>query len=113
MRALIVLLLLMPSVAFAAETRCGWFQNPTPANAWLIDKDGQWIIGVQGGYQSEGDWPDTGEWVAQNGNYGYGCTCARVETDAASGHILNVLSSKPLPLSKCRNDPALAGKEPG
>jgi hypothetical protein len=23
-----------------AEKRCGWFQNPTPANAWLTDKDG-------------------------------------------------------------------------
>ncbi len=33
------------------ETRCGWFDNPTPANYSLYDKDSEWIIGVQGGYQ--------------------------------------------------------------
>jgi Protein of unknown function (DUF4087) len=46
------------------ETRCGWFSNPTPANASLFDRDGEWIIGVQGGYQAEGDWPDfePGQW---------------------------------------------------
>jgi hypothetical protein len=31
------------------ETRCGWFSNPTPANIWLYDRDGDWTIGVQGG----------------------------------------------------------------
>jgi len=32
------------------ETRCGWFSNPTPANAWLWDREAEWIIGVQGGF---------------------------------------------------------------
>lgn len=40
------------------ETRCGWFANPTPANAWLLDRHGQWTIGLQGGYQAEGNWPN-------------------------------------------------------
>ena len=39
-----------------SETRCGWFSDPTPANASLYDRDGEWIIAVQGGYQAEGDW---------------------------------------------------------
>src|SRR6266536_2441789 len=39
------------------ETRCGWFSNPTPANAWLWDREGEWIIGVQGDFQAEGEWP--------------------------------------------------------
>src|SRR5262249_57206442 len=39
------------------QTRCGWFSNPTPANAWLQDKDGEWTIAVQGGHQADGDWP--------------------------------------------------------
>ena len=43
-----------------AGTRCGWFSNPTPANASLYDRDGEWVIGVQGGHQAEGDWPDFG-----------------------------------------------------
>ena len=32
------------------ETRCGWLANPTPANYWFYDKDGEWTIGEQGGY---------------------------------------------------------------
>src|SRR5678816_1524495 len=43
-----------------AEMRCGWFSNPTPANASLFDREGEWIISVQGGYQAEGDWPTFG-----------------------------------------------------
>ena len=36
------------------ETRCGWFSNPTPANASLYDSQREWIISVQGGYEAEG-----------------------------------------------------------
>ena len=28
------------------QTRCGWIDNPTPANWWLTDGYGEWIIGV-------------------------------------------------------------------
>ncbi|MCZ8486886.1 DUF4087 domain-containing protein [Vibrio lentus] len=31
----------------AEETRCGWLENPSPANMWLIDRDGTWNISVQ------------------------------------------------------------------
>src|SRR5215475_12593782 len=61
------------------EKRCGWFSNPTPANVSLFDKDAEWIIGVQGGYQVEGDWDwpkfKAGQWVKTNGEHGYGCVC--------------------------------------
>src|SRR5260370_26458049 len=72
-----------PSSDKGFETRCGWFSNPTPANIWLYDRDGEWTIGVQGGYQVEGDWPwpvfKRGQWVAPNaGDYGYGCLCIRL-----------------------------------
>ena len=40
--------------ALGAENRCGILTNPTPANWWLIDRDGEWTIGAQGGYQAEG-----------------------------------------------------------
>src|SRR5678815_3794432 len=61
------------------ETRCGWFENPTPANAWLVDKNGEWTIGIQGGYQADGDWPNIPErqWVATNN------TCLLYTSDAA------------------------------
>jgi hypothetical protein len=94
------------------ETRCGWFSNPTPANAWLADKDGEWIIGVQGGRQADGDWPDfkPAEWVRTNGNYGYGCACLRVKADRKTLDILEIKSAHARPLSACRRDRAL--KEP-
>ena len=65
------------------ENRCGWFENPTPGNAWLTDKDGEWLIGAQGGYQAEGDWAEFSDdqWVKTNGYYGYGCTCMQVTVD--------------------------------
>ena len=116
MRLLLPLLaLLAPVAAQAAETRCGWFHNPTPSNAWLVDSDGEWLIASQGGLvpAAEGDWPRTGEWVGTNaGSYGYGCSCARVETDPAERRVIRIISSKPRTLAQCRADPALRGKEP-
>jgi len=100
--------------AAVAETRCGWFVNPTPANAWLIDAQGEWTIGTQGGDQAEGDWPTFSDarWVKTNGNYGHGCTCMRVTTNRAEQQILTIHSASSRPLSTCRKDKALKGKEP-
>jgi hypothetical protein len=91
------------------ENRCGWFSNPTPANAWLNDKDGEWLIGVQGGYQAEGDWPDFSDdkWVKTNVNYGYGCACLRVKVDYKNKKILEIVSAIAKPLADCRKDKAL------
>lgn len=94
------------------ENRCGWFINPTPANASLEDRDGEWIIGVQGGYQAEGDYPefDDDNWVKTNVNYGYGCACMRVKVDFKTHRVLEIASATAKPLAACRKDPAL--KEP-
>ncbi|HEX8738104.1 MAG TPA: DUF4087 domain-containing protein [Pyrinomonadaceae bacterium] len=94
------------------ENRCGWFVNPTPANASLEDKDGEWIIGVQGGYQAGGDYPefDDKDWVKTNVNYGYGCACMRVKVDFKTRRVLEIASATTKPLAACRKDPAL--KEP-
>jgi hypothetical protein len=65
--------------AKAVETRCGWLLVPTPGNRYLIDKDGSWTIGAQGGYQAKGieNIPnsDGKEAVRTNGNYGYTALC--------------------------------------
>ncbi len=92
-----------------SETRCGWFSNPTPANASLYDRDGEWIIGVQGGHQAEGDWPDFSgkQWVETNVHYGYGCACLRVQVDRSTERVIKIESSRPRPLSACRRDKAL------
>jgi hypothetical protein len=95
----------------AAAMRCGWIVNPTPANWWLTDAQGTWIMMTQGaGDGAEGMdlVPDLteGEWVVTNGSsYGYGCACADVETKGKA--ITRIRSFKQLPLSKCERDPAL------
>ena len=94
------------------ETRCGWFSNPTPANVWLYDRDAEWTIGVQGGYQVEGDWdwPDfkPGQWVRTNGNYGYGCACLQVRVNKETHRVLEIKSARARPLATCRRDRALS-----
>ena len=90
-----------------SEMRCGWFSNPTPGNASLHDRDGEWIIGVQGGHQAEGDWPafSAKEWIETNVHYGYGCACLRVQVDGEK--VIRIESAKARPLSVCRRDRAL------
>jgi len=92
-----------------SEMRCGWFSNPTPANASLHDRDDEWIIGVQGGYQAEGDWPNFSpkQWVETNVHYGYGCACLRVQVDQSTKRVIKIESARARPLSVCRRDRAL------
>lgn len=93
------------------ETRCGWFSNPTPANIWLFDRDGEWTIGVQGGYQVEGDWDwpkfKSRQWVQTNGNYGYGCACLQLRVNKETQQVVEIKSSRARPLSACRQDRSL------
>lgn len=98
----------------AEENRCGWFSNPTPGNAWLKDRDGEWTVGIQGGEQADGDWPafKRNEWVVTNGSsYGYGCACMRVTVDRKEMRVLAIKSARARPLAACRNDKAI-GKAP-
>ena len=93
-----------------AKPRCGWFQNPTPGNAWLSDKDGEWVVGTQGGHQADGDWPDFNgkNWVKTNGSYGYGCACMVVVVNAKTKEIQRIVSSRVQSIKTCKNDPKLA-----
>lgn len=95
--------------------RCGWFDNPTPGNAWLYDRDGEWIIGIQGGHQASGNWPRfaSSHWVRTGrGNAGYGCTCMKVLADAESHEVARIVSARALALSVCRTDAAVKDLEP-
>lgn len=99
---------LAASPAAPIERRCGWIDNPTPANWSLVDRHGDWTIMVQGGYQAEG-WEDmpsmtTRGWKKTNGHYGYGCGCMKVTTDRSSHRIIRILSATPLPLRTCQRD---------
>jgi len=107
-------LLFLAAAALAAapqsptQRRCGWLDNPTPANWWLTDRDGEWLIGAQGGYQAPGmdDMPDmtTRGWVETNGHYGYGCACMDVAVDRRARRITRIARAMPLPLRQCRAD---------
>ena len=112
---LFVPILLGPLTSFGSpnlekvETRCGWFSNPTPANASLFDSQGEWIIGVQGGHQAEGDWPDfpPKQWVKTNVHYGYGCACLRLTVNRETNEVIKIVSASARALSACRRDKAL------
>lgn len=92
-----------------SETRCGWFSNPTPANASLHDRNGEWIIGVQGGHQAAGEWPEFGrrQWVRTNGDYGHGCACMRVRVNRQTHQVIEIESARARPLAVCRRDRSL------
>lgn len=111
--ATFLLCLAASSPVTAAETRCGWLQNPTPANWWLDDADGSWTIMSQGGGEGPPGMdliPDISErdYVTTNGNYGYACACLSVETDDNDQSITEILSFRQLALSKCENDGKLS-----
>jgi len=94
------------------ETRCGWFANPTPGNTWLYDREAEWTIGVQGGYQVPGDWPwpkfKRGQWVVTNaGEYGYGCACLQLRVNNQTHEVLEIKTSRVRPLGQCRQDASL------
>ncbi|MDB5382654.1 MAG: hypothetical protein JWO26_2286 [Rhodospirillales bacterium] len=104
-------MLALLGAAESAERRCGWYQNPTPRNHWLVDRDGTWTMMAQGGYEARGMdlMPDftTREWVRTNGYYGFGCACIAVDTDRRTMRIARILAVEQLPLSRCRQDSAL------
>lgn len=95
----------------APEKRCGWLVNPTPANWSLVDHDGEWTMGDQGGYRASGidELPDMSVkgMVKTNGNHGYSCACLSVRTDRAQMRISQVISGTPMPLNACRADARL------
>ncbi len=95
------------------EQRCGWFENPTPNNAWLIDRDRTWLIASQSAEapEIEGEWPSgfgKDQWVRSNvGSYGYGCVCMDVVSDPASGWITRIVDSQAQALAVCLEDRSL------
>jgi Protein of unknown function (DUF4087) len=108
-----LMLILDPNPSLASDDGvllCGWFENPTPGNAWLHDRSGEWTIAVQGGAQAEGKWPEfeDSQWIQTgSGSSGYGCACLRARTKPASRDIIAILSTTVKPLAVCRRDKAL------
>ena len=100
------------------ENRCGWIENPTPANWELKDKDGTWIIERMGGEEVEGqenlpNFPENKQyWVKTNvGSYGYGCGCLMVKVNRKEMTVTEIKSGHALPLAKCKADKSLKPAE--
>ncbi|AGV16700.1 DUF4087 domain-containing protein [Vibrio alginolyticus] len=114
MRFLIVILGMFSALAATAEeTRCGWLENPSPANMWLIDRDGSWDISVQGTSNALDDksmellyqaTANENEFVRTNRNYGFSCACLTVDVDEEQNSITTIYKSKQLPLKQCLED---------
>lgn len=97
----------VPHAAPGVENRCGWFDNPSPGNASLIDRDGEWVVAQQGDFEAKGRWPAFGRslWVRTgNGSAGHGCVCMTLKTDKDAQRVREILSSRPQPLKRCRSD---------
>lgn len=108
--AALPLLVSASSPTAPVQTRCGWFHNPSPNNASLTDRDGEWAIAIQGQFEAKGDWPEfkKTQWVSGgNASYGYGCACMRVLADRETHRITAVVSSTAKPLASCRRDKTL------
>ncbi|MFQ6553633.1 DUF4087 domain-containing protein [Aestuariibius insulae] len=118
----VALALCFCAVSAGAETRCGWYENPTPANQWLVDRDGMWVLSTQGGLEAPPGFynlPEAAfafdlEWVSSNGEpgdgyYGYGCACIEGAFEAP-GTVLRVDSMRPVPLMRCEEDPDLPAR---
>ncbi len=118
-KIILISMLFISSISFATEKRCGWISNPTPANIWLNDADGEWLLSVQGGYQTEGldnlIFPDSDsdKYVRTNGYYGYYCGCVTAETSDHDNQklITKIVSSEVKSLKACLEDPKLNGQD--
>ena len=114
MRLLIVILGMFSALAATAEeTRCRWLENPSPANMWLIDRDGSWDISVQGTSNALDDksmellyqaTANENEFVRTNRNYGFSCACLTVDADKDTNSITAIYKSKQLSLKQCLED---------
>ncbi|RYY23848.1 MAG: DUF4087 domain-containing protein [Sphingomonadales bacterium] len=90
---------------------CGWIENPTPANWWITDRFGQWVMMTQGseGVPGMDRIPDLSgkQWVRTNGYYGYGCGCLRATVNREEMEITRIHGFTQKPLSACRADKKL------
>lgn len=104
-----------PRDAGSSERRCGWYGNPTPGNAFLVDADGTWAISSQ--MQANGPnahgldrlsaLDDAERTRVGHGSHGDACVCLQARLRPSDMRIVDIESVTPLPLRTCRADAAL------
>jgi hypothetical protein len=107
--ALLLPLIMIGNAATPRPNRlCGWIDNPTPGNWWLIDRTGSWELATQGqpGVKGFDNMPDMSVFgkIEVNGSYGYSCGCVTARIDRANRKIVELMSAKPVSLRQCRTD---------
>lgn len=115
MKIFSILTLLTAQHLFASsefETRCGWFVNPSPANIFLLDADGNWTLSSQGDHfiEKEWDWPNFSEdeWIGKPNAYGHGCACITAKFDKEKFDVLEISKLWPQALKICLTDKKLS-----
>ena len=100
-----------PSKLSKPTRLCGWWDNPTPGNAWMHDRSGEWTIAMQGMFEANGDWPHfkRGEQLPVGAPHGHGCACITARVDRASRFVYSFTDAQALPPKVCRTDPGLKG----
>lgn len=125
LRPLLVLLMTAPA---QAETRCGWFDHPSPNMVELVDADGLWSIAWPGAgtvYYTPGyDRAYTqafddrvrintrGEIITDGPGYGYSCACVEGAFDRSEGKALSISRLTEIPIARCEADPKLPDMTP-
>ena len=118
---------LLSALPAQAETRCGWFDHPSPNMVELTDADGLWVIAWPGsgtvfyppGYseaytQAFDDRVrinTRGEVITEGPGYGYSCACVEGEFDRNKGKALSVASLTEIPLARCEADTKLPKRQ--
>jgi hypothetical protein len=122
------LLLLLMTTPAHAETRCGWFDHPSPNIIELTDADGLWSIawpspgtefyppGYDEAYTQAFDdrvrINTRGEIIIEGPGYGYSCACVEGEFDRDIGKALSISRLTELPIAQCQADPKLPVRTP-
>ncbi len=94
---------------------CGWIVNYGPGNWSLLDRHGEWELGVQGGPQVRGldTIPDLSrrDWQAEGPSSGQGCGCLDITAASGSRRVMAMRFVRQMPLRVCRADPTLRNKQ--
>jgi len=120
---LLAALLAFPAFA-STETRCGWYDHPSPNIVDLISADGSWSISWPGikdyppGFKkaytralSERVRIDAGGEIRTQGP-GYKYSCACMDGECRSDEVIAISLLTEFPISQCANDPDLPDMNP-
>ena len=115
------LLITVAVLAFPAqaETRCGWFDHPSPNTVELIDADGLWTLASPGAgtvyyapgydeaYTQAFDDRLRLDYTGKPTAHSYGFSCACVEGEFRGDEVLSVARLREIPMARCDQDPNL------